>query len=214
MAQINSILDTDLYKLTMQQAVLHQFPTAIAKYRFTNRSPNMTFTIECLELLKQAVGKLRDLRLTPDEKQWLSEACPYFTGEYLDYLEAYRFKPDQVTITFIPNSGDATKGQIEMEATGPWVETIMWEIVLMALLSEIYFQVVDTDWNNEGQETRAFEKGKDLLLAGCTFSEFGTRRRRSFKVQEEVVLGLIRAEKELKSESHSGKLYTWLKRMV
>ncbi|KAG8800361.1 nicotinate phosphoribosyltransferase [Serendipita sp. 398] len=166
----------------------------------------MSFTIECLQLLKQAVGKLKDLTLTSDEKQWLSETCPYLSSEYLDYLEKYRFKPDQVIITFIPTPGDATKGQIEMEANGPWVETIMWEIVLMALLSEIYFQVVDTDWINESQEERAYEKGKDLLLAGCTFSEFGTRRRRSFKVQEDVVVGLIRAQNELQPENHGGKL--------
>ncbi|KAG8821080.1 nicotinate phosphoribosyltransferase [Serendipita sp. 400] len=136
MVQINSILDTDLYKLTMQQAVLHQFPIATAKYRFTNRSPNMSFTIECLQLLKQAVGKLKDLTLTSDEKQWLSETCPYLSSEYLDYLEKYRFKPDQVIITFIPTSGDATKGQIEMEANGPWVETII--IKALSLWEEVY----------------------------------------------------------------------------
>lgn len=43
-------------------------------------------------------------------------------------------------------------GQIEIEASGPWVETILWEVPLMATLSETYFQTDDTDWNYEGQE--------------------------------------------------------------
>lgn len=55
-------------------------------------------------------------------------------------------------VGFIPSEEDATRGQIEMTATGPWLETIMWEVPLMALLSEIYFNIVDTTWKQENQE--------------------------------------------------------------
>jgi len=64
----------------------------------------------------------------------------------------YRFKPEQVDIVFIPSEQDPDYGQIEMTATGPWVETILWEIPLMSLLSETYFLVVDTAWKKENQE--------------------------------------------------------------
>jgi nicotinate phosphoribosyltransferase len=57
-----------------------------------------------------------------------------------------------VGIIFVPSEQDADRGQIEMTATGPWLETILWEIPLMALLSETYFLVVDTTWRRENQE--------------------------------------------------------------
>lgn len=92
------------------------------------------------------------LRLTDDERSWLQATCSYFTQEYIDYLAAYRFKPEQVHVTFVPTSDDGRLGHLNVEAVGPWVETILWEVPLMSCLSEIYFRVVDTDWSYDGQE--------------------------------------------------------------
>ncbi|PVF97240.1 nicotinate phosphoribosyltransferase [Serendipita vermifera] len=207
-ADIISVLDTDLYKLTMQQAVWRQpkFKDATARYRFNNRSTDMLFTVECVEKFRIVVNNLAKLQLTSKEKVWLKKTCPYFGDDYLDWLQEYRFKPDQVTVRLVPSDDDPTWGQIEMEAVGPWVETILWEIPLMSLLSETYFLIVDTTWKDENQEVRAYEKGKKLLEEGCIFSEFGTRRRRSFKTQDDVLAGLIRANQEPSAHSNGGKL--------
>lgn len=70
----------------------------------------------------------------------------------MNYLSSFRFRPEQVSITFVPGSDDELRGQVEIEASGPWVETILWEVPLMATLSEIYFQIDNTDWSYEGQE--------------------------------------------------------------
>lgn len=94
----------------------------------------------------------KSLSLSSEELTWLQDTCPYFTKEYLDYLLNYRFKPDQVTVTYVPNKDNPDQGQIEMVAEGPWIETILWETPLMALLSEIYFRTVDKDWVKDGQE--------------------------------------------------------------
>lgn len=94
-----------------------------------------------------------------------------------------------------------------MEANGPWLEIILYEIPLMSLLSEIYFITVDKSWMDEDQEERAYRKGKQLLEVGCTFSEFGTRRRRSYKVQDDVVAGLMRADQEDSSHARGGRLF-------
>jgi nicotinate phosphoribosyltransferase len=91
------------------------------------------------------------LSLTSLERKQLEKHCPYFSSGYLDYLEQYRFKPEQVQVTFVPNADDPTLGQVEMEARGLWAETIMWEVPLMACLSETYFSTDDTDWNYGGQ---------------------------------------------------------------
>jgi nicotinate phosphoribosyltransferase len=91
------------------------------------------------------------LSLTPEERAWLQATCPYFTSAYLDYLAAYRFKPSQVQVSFVPCTSDSYEGRIEIEASGSWAETIFWEVPLMATLSEVYFNTVDKDWNYDGQ---------------------------------------------------------------
>jgi nicotinate phosphoribosyltransferase len=191
-----SILDTDLYKLTMQQAVLHHFPTVQATYRFTHRDANVYFTRTCYEMFVGAISQFHILSLTSDERAWLLNICPYFKPAYIDYLSSYRFQPSQVQVTFVPRGPDSDEGRIEIEASGPWAETILWEVPLMATLSEIYYSTVDKDWSYDGQAELAYEKGAKLLEAGCVFSEFGTRRRRSYHVQDVVLDQLIRAEKD------------------
>lgn len=91
------------------------------------------------------------LILTPSEASWLETACPYLTPTYLAYLSAYRYKPEQVKVTYVPVTPDDLFGHVEIEVVGPWVETILWEVPLMATLSETFFQSVVTDWNYDNQ---------------------------------------------------------------
>ncbi|KAF9523534.1 nicotinate phosphoribosyltransferase [Crepidotus variabilis] len=194
-----SILDTDLYKLTMQQAVLQQYPNLGVTYRFKNRNTSALFSRHCVERFRTAVSTFATIQLTKDEREWLAKSCPYFTPEYLDYLESYRFKPEQVKIKYTSLTDDKLQGNLDIDIAGPWVETILWEVPLMACLSECYFQTVFTDWNYDGQEELAYAKAKTLLQAGCRVSEFGTRRRRSFKTQDIVVGAFARASRDVAS---------------
>ncbi|KAJ2914492.1 hypothetical protein MD484_g5922, partial [Candolleomyces efflorescens] len=191
-----SILDTDLYKLSMQQAVFKTFPDVQATYRFTNRNKSTLFSRQCAERFRTAVSHFSFLALTQEEREWLQNACPFLEPSYLEYLSGFRYKPEQVDIEFVPAGDDG--GQIYITITGPWVEAIMWEVPLMACLSETYFQTVDKDWDYEGQADLAFEKGKTLVSHGCAFSEFGTRRRRSYRTQEIVVENLVKANEAAK----------------
>ncbi|KAG6850252.1 hypothetical protein H0H93_015804 [Arthromyces matolae] len=192
-----SILDTDLYKLTMQQAVLNQFPNVEATYRFTNRDKSRLFSRQCVERFQTAISQFTDLRLTQQEHEWLQRTCPHFNPTYISFLAAYRYKPEQIQVTFVPVSADGLLGNVEVEASGPWVETILWEVPLMATLSECFFRFVDTDWNYDNQDESAYTKGRALLEAGCTFSDFGTRRRRSYHAQDLVIQSLIRASRDV-----------------
>ena len=82
---IQSILDNDLYKFTMQLAVLELFPKAEAEYRFTNRG-TQRFSTEFVEELKRVINEeLPKLALTEEEYNWLSEHCPYLKPMYLEY---------------------------------------------------------------------------------------------------------------------------------
>ncbi|KIP05702.1 hypothetical protein PHLGIDRAFT_107887 [Phlebiopsis gigantea 11061_1 CR5-6] len=193
-----SLLDTDLYKFTMQQAVLRHFPDVQASYRFTHRDQDVYFSRECYNLFVDSIKHFADIRLMEPERIWLAKACPYFTAEYIKYLSQYRFKPEQVRILFHPKDASASQaqddlGRIEIEAVGPWHETILWEVPLMATLSELFFTTVDTDWSYDGQEEAAYAKAWAYLSHGCALSEFGTRRRRSLHTQDLVVATLVRA---------------------
>ncbi|KAI0714393.1 nicotinate phosphoribosyltransferase [Cerioporus squamosus] len=200
-----SLLDTDLYKFTMQQAVLQHFPGVEGTYRFTHRDKDVYFTRECFDHFKRSVVQFDQVALTKEERGWLEQQCPYFTPQYLDYLQRYRFKPEQLRLEFEPIPEDVEKnargdlsarGHIHIDAAGPWHETILWEVPLMACLSEIYFTTTDTDWDYEGQEEAAYEKAETLLKAGCVFSEFGTRRRRSYRTQRLVMDAILKAAKD------------------
>lgn len=196
-----SILDTDLYKLTMQQAILQHFPSAQVTYKFTNRSKDMRFTQECVDLAWASILRLGDMSLTPAEHAWLSKTCPYFHPSYLRTLSHIRLSPSsQVTLRFVPSPEDPQYGQVECEIRGEWWQTILYEVPVMAILSDCYFEKVDTDWGYEGQEEKAYKKAKTLLENGIAFSEFGTRRRRSYKAQKTVLDGLVRARDELEGK--------------
>lgn len=205
-----SLLDTDLYKLTMQCAVLKYFPDVSVSYKFTNRTPHMKLTRAAFNWLQTQVEKLGNIRVTDEEIKWLEKTCPYFSKEYLDFLKNFYLRPvEQLGLTFSPvegsAEGDAQPGEVAISISGIWVETILYEIPLLALVSEAYFKFVDTDWNHDGQRENAKQKGVKLLEAGCFFSEFGSRRRRDYKTHELVMTGLLEAQQEVQGKGFKGK---------
>jgi nicotinate phosphoribosyltransferase len=119
---------------------------------------------------------------------------------YLDFLRELRLNPrEQVVASFTPDKdtgSDKDVGEVNLVIRGLWVETILYEIPLLALTSEAYFLFMDTDWTYDGQEDKAYGKGMRLLEAGCIVSEFGTRRRRDYHTQALVFRGLVKAKKE------------------
>lgn len=206
-----SFLDTDLYKLTMQCAVMKYFKDVPVTYAFTNRTPEKKLSRTAFRWLEEQILKLGNISLTDEEYNFLKSHCPYLTPEYLAFLKEFRLHPrEQVVATFTPvgdNTGaDSDLGDVAFQIKGTWSETILYEIPMLALASEAYFRFMDTDWTYEGQEERAFEKGQTLLEAGCTFSEFGTRRRRDYHTQALVFRGLVRASKQAEARGLSGKL--------
>ncbi|KAK0631778.1 Quinolinate phosphoribosyl transferase [Immersiella caudata] len=206
-----SFLDTDLYKLTMQCAVLKYYKDVPVTYSFTNRTPEKKLSRKAFAWLEQQIQKLGNISLSDEEYQYLTNHCPYLTSAYLEFLKEFRLRPrDQVTIKFVPISEDTGAetdlGDLDIKISGPWVDTILYEIPLLALTSEAYFKFMDPDWTYEGQEDKAFEKGMRLLEAGCVFSEFGTRRRRDYHTQALVFRGLTKASKEASARGLPGKL--------
>lgn len=158
---------------------------------------------------RMLMAELANIRVTPDEIAFLQTACPYFNEAYLMYLTTFKLDPaSQVDIQFTPTNdtgSDDDLGDLEYVIKGLWVETILYEIPLLALTSQAYFMFCDRNWDYENQEEKAFRKGCALLEHGCVFSEFGSRRRRDYHTQDLVMQGLCRAGKESEQKELEGK---------
>jgi nicotinate phosphoribosyltransferase len=203
-------LDTDLYKMTMQCAILKFFPNIKVAYKFTNRTEEMRLNRAAYEWLQIQISKLANIKVTDDEIAWLQKTCPYLGSTYLDYLRTFRFKPaEHIVASFTPVGGyddadDSAFGQVELTIEGLWLETILYEIPLLALTSEAYFKFVDKEWSHAGQVANASRKCAELIENGCTFSEFGSRRRRDYATQDMVLQGILQAVEEAQHTSEAG----------
>ncbi len=177
---ITSILDNDLYKFTMQYAVIEKFPNAIVRYRFVNRG-NTPFPPGFDRELRQWVEQMKFLSLTPEEKDFLRKRCYYLPEFYLDFLEGYRYNPEEV---IIKQQGD----KLEVFIQGFWYRTILWEVPLMALISELFFRMTGQKPNDKKviENTVIYKAGffNDLAIK---YADFGTRRRYSYDNHDFVV---------------------------
>src|SRR3982751_2500967 len=131
MVELQSILDNDFYKFTMQQCVVKLFPKAKARYQFINRGRHV-FPPGFAEMLRVSVDAMKDLQLTADEKNWLCATCPYLDPVYLDFLQGYRYDPSEVVIT-------QEGGEVKVLVEGYWYRTILWEVPLLCLISENFY---------------------------------------------------------------------------
>lgn len=177
-AIIGSILDTDLYKISMGQFVLFQHPGVEARYQLFNRG-NSPFPQGFGKRLTEEIEKMADLKAEKAELDFLQRTCPWIKPSYLDWLSTYRFNPREVAIS---QSGERLGVQVE----GPWYRTIYWEVPLMATISEMFFSMTEQQ-PLPGWQEKAFHKGFLLYSHGVSWADFGTRRRFSYSVQEEVL---------------------------
>jgi nicotinate phosphoribosyltransferase len=186
---ITSILDNDLYKFTMQQAVLELYPYATVSYEFINRASTNRFNREFLDALTDAVRRMSRLHLQHEERLFLQQHCPYLKPAYLDYLQNYRYDSDEVDVRLDVRLDD--RHGLGITIHGPWHRTILWEVPLLAAVSELHGRHVDRNWRNDGQLEQIAAKSSTLRQAGCVFADFGTRRRRDYATQD-LVVGALR----------------------
>ena len=175
-----SILDNDFYKFTMQHAVIKLFPYAKARYEFINRGKHV-FPTGFDVALRNALESMRHLKMNAEEKAFLRVTCPYLDATYLDFLEGYRYNPDEVVIT--QNGSD-----LSVKIEGMWYRTILWEVPIMSLICELFYQLTNqVPDSDEIIAQKALNKMKLYNEWGVNIAEFGTRRRHSFHTQELVV---------------------------
>lgn len=174
---IQHFTDNDLYKFTTMNAIQKKFPKAEVLYKFVNRGET-EFPQGFAEALQAEVNSMKDLCLTKEEEEFIRRKCYYFEPVFIDLLKGYRYDPDEVFIT-------QTGGTLHVEIKGLWYRTVLWEVPLMAVISELYFKM--TARQPDHFELRSITKAKEFAAIGAEISEFGTRRRFSFEVQDQMV---------------------------
>lgn len=191
MSIIKSIIDNDFYKFTMQFGVTKLYPDVMARYKFINRGEHQ-FPEGFAEELQKEINAMASLALTKDEKNFFTTNCPYLSPAYLDFLQGYRYDPNEVKIT--QNGAD-----VEVHVEGYWYRTILWEVPILCLISEVFYKLTNAKRITNEEITKRTSDKVDLYnRLGVTVAEFGTRRRHSYEVHDVVM-------KEL--TNHKGKSF-------
>ncbi len=185
MPVIESLLDTDLYKLTMMQAVLHQHPAAEAVYRFRCRTPGVDLSRHIDEISSE-IDALCTLWFTREELDWL-RGLRFMKPDFVDFLGLFRLDRKYLRL----RASSAEQGGVELEASGPWLHTILFEVPLLAIVSEVHMrQAAGADVRGEGLRRLKDKAGRLRDAVGyedCRITDFGTRRRYSRAWHGEVV---------------------------
>ena len=181
---ISSLLETDLYKFSMGQAIYHQYPSYKTKWAFKCRNTDVKFTSEMLEEIKEQIKHYCTIRFNEDELSYLS-SIEWLHEDYVAYLRLWKPRYEDFDI-----SADDSCG-LFLEATGTWLNTSMYEIPILAIVNEVYFRMAHNYDELFEQYKRKFNEKLNWLLDGTynigLFSEFGLRRRLSSEAQDLAV---------------------------
>jgi nicotinate phosphoribosyltransferase len=187
---IRSLLDTDLYKFTMMQVVLHHFPGAQVEYTFKCRSDGVDLT-PYLGEIRREVGALAGLQFRTEELDYL-RSFRFIKSDFVDFLGLFKFNDKYISIDL----DAAEQGGIGIVIRGPWLHTILFEIPVLAIISEVYFRSTRPQPDLEEGRRRLAAKIAMVREVGpeleFKISDFGTRRRFSRAWHEEVIRTLKR----------------------
>ena len=177
---VKSILDTDLYKFTTSYAYMKLFPQAKGTFEFFDRD-NTEYPDNFIEKLYLELSSLGMLRLTKDEEDYMNTNCRFIPPVYWEWLSAFRFNSGKVSATLDENK------HLHIKVTDYLYKVTLYEVPILAIVSELRNRMAGNYIDMKEVIKRLEPKLKLSNVAGIPFSEFGTRRRFSYNVQDEVV---------------------------
>jgi len=186
---VPSLLDTDLYKFTMMQVVQHHFAEAEVEYRFKCRNADIDLAPFIGEI-ENEIRALCDLRFTAEELDYLRR-WRFFKSDFVDLLGLFHLQQRFVSVT--PRK-DLPR-EIDITIKGPWLHTILFEVPVLAIVSEVYYRnTVPTPDFEEGRRRLAakIERANAIDSSGFRIADYGTRRRFSREWHAEVLRTLKR----------------------
>ena len=184
---ITSLLETDMYKFSMGQAIYHQFSEYKTTWSFKCRNTDVHFTDEMVDEIIRQIKLYCKLNFTEEELEYL-DGIKWIKGSYVDFLRLWKPRFEDFEIT-----KDAECG-LAIETKGTWLNTSMYEIPTLAIVNEVYFRMnYNYDRLKKSFEDRLNEKIRRVTTGELNlgaFSEFGLRRRLSAEAQEMAVRAL------------------------
>lgn len=195
MAIIERLTDDDLYKFTMQQVVLHKFPSAIVEYKFQDRgNVGLGFLAG---RVREEINALANIQATPEELTYL-RSLKFLKRDYVDFLRIFRFfTQEHISVSSLDD-------RLEIRIRGPWLHTILYEVKVLAIVNQCYYEHLieskglSIDSLEDEGERRLREKIKLIkeqpsfndFVSPFLFSNFGTRRRfsRDWAYQVDAIL--------------------------
>ena len=184
---VQSLLDTDLYKFTMMQVVLHHFPGAHVEYRFKCRNAGVDL-VPYVDEIRDEIRALCRLRFRQRELEYL-RGWRFFKSDFVDLLGLFQLDERFIHVAPI----ESAPGEIDIAIKGPWLHTILFEVPVLAIVSEVYFRNTrpDPDYG-EGRRRLAAKVAQICAVEDPAFriADYGTRRRFSRAWQEEVITTL------------------------
>jgi nicotinate phosphoribosyltransferase len=184
---IQSALDFDVYKVNMMSAVAALYPDAMVSYKFIVRSEEDLSDL--LPEVEAEILKLQDLRFTDDEIKYMKSVAPYLKPEFVDALRHFRFNPQNDVSLHNKTMPDGSS-QLRITITGLWKETILYETIIMSIVSEVRSRLRWSDIPLQQFQTVLQDKVSYLKselkrrnISSFKFSDMSTRRRFSFQAQ-------------------------------
>ena len=189
---IKHFTDDDLYKFTMCCAVIDNFPRTQVKYKFSDRD-NTVYPPGFAEKLMEQIEMLESVVITDEEIAFLRKRCRYIPAWFCRYLKGFRYNKDWVKVK------QDSSGHLDIEFEGSWSDTILLEVKVLAIISELYYILTGQTGKFDYDEyyKKSWEKAKKLIQAGCVFSDFGTRRRASFRSEDIVVKAMKECQEQI-----------------
>jgi nicotinate phosphoribosyltransferase len=181
---IESLLDTDLYKFTMMQVVLHHFPEAQVEYRFKCRNHGIDLTPYIGEI-EAEIRNLCRLRFAPDELDYL-RSWRFFKSDYVDLLALFQLNERFIRVAPL----EGRPGEIDIVIAGPWLHTILFEVPVLAIVSEVYNRNAHPEPDVAAGRARLADKIDTIRAvedSAFRIADYGTRRRFSRRWQDEVL---------------------------
>ena len=194
---VNHFTDNDLYTFTCMYYILQKYPRAEVKYQFFDRN-HTKYPKGFDALLREQLQHMQEVVITEEEMKFMSQTFPFLPYWFINvFLRGYRFNPNELTIA------QDEEGYLSIEIQGRWWSTIMWEMPILATISELMHTLNGDNniYNAEHEYEKSYQKGRAIWENGLTLGDMGTRRRFSFAHQEQVIDALIASYRDVVKET-------------
>ncbi|PSV00535.1 nicotinate phosphoribosyltransferase [Photobacterium kishitanii] len=188
---IATLSDTDAYKIHMQAAVFRSYPEAEVTHKLDIRSDECLADLE--GEIRAEINELRKASFSDDMITHLKTHSPFLPSAFVDYLRGFRFDPQRDIQVYLKDDEKFGK-QLAITVKGPWLRTILYEIPILSIVSEVRNRNRFPDVKIEDFRKTLFKKVEKLKLdiktRGITnfkFAEMGTRRRFSKEFQHYAI---------------------------